>query len=311
MIEAIMEKKSILQNTFMLVVTALFCNLLWGTAIPAIKIGYQLFQIPSSDTASQILFAGIRFTLAGLLTLCIGSLSAKKLLLPNKKNISKIFMVSLFQTVLQYFFFYGGLAHASGVKSSIIESSLVFFTIILSAIFLHNEKNTAKKLLCCLPGFLGVLLINLNGQTLTLDFQWNGEGFILFSTIAASMATVLIKKYSADESPVLICGWQFFFGGLLMAAVGYCMGGTLSPVNSTAYLLLFYLGFLSAAAYSLWGLLLKYHPVSKVSVFSFTNPIFGILSSAVFLQEDPTALGWHLYAALLLVCVGIYLVNKD
>ena len=305
-----MEKKNILQNPWMLVFTALFCNFLWGTAFPSIKIGYSLFQIPADDMASQILFAGIRFTLAGILTLIIGSLSAKKVLMPSRKNSRIILEVGLFQTILQYFFFYGGLAHASGVKSSIIESSNVFIAIVLSAIFLHNESKLSKKLLYCLPGFIGVLLINLNGQTLTFDLAWNGEGFIFLSTIAACFATVLMKKYSANENTVLICGWQFVFGGMVMAAVGALLGGCLRSTTGSAWFLLLYLGFVSAAAYSLYGLLLKYHPVSKVAIFGFTNPIFGVLLSAFFLQEDLSALGWQLYIALALVCFGIYEVNK-
>lgn len=306
-----MNKKNILENPWMLVVTALFCNLLWGTAFPCIKIGYSLFQIPADAMSSQILFAGLRFTLAGIMTIVIGSVSAKKVLLPKKSNLLMILEVGLFQTVLQYFFFYGGLAHASGVKSSIIESCNVFFAIILSAVFLHNENNLGRKLLYCLPGFIGVLLINLNGQTLTLDMAWNGEGFIILSTIAACFATVLMKKFSAKENPVLICGWQFVFGGLIMTVAGYFLGGTLQPVQPSAWLLLVYLGFVSAAAYSLYGLLLKYHPVSKVAIFGFANPIFGVILSAWMLHEDVSALGWQLYVALALVCFGIYEVNKE
>ena len=37
------------------------CCFLWGSATPAIKTGYQLFQIQSSDAMSIILFAGMRF----------------------------------------------------------------------------------------------------------------------------------------------------------------------------------------------------------------------------------------------------------
>lgn len=306
-----MKNKSILQNPVMLVITALFINLLWGTAIPSIKIGYSLFQIPAGDTATQIFFAGLRFTLAGIMVIIIGSLSAKKILLPSKSNIFKIFAVSLFQTVLQYVFFYGGLAHASGVKSAIIGASLNFFVIPLTALFLHNEKNVGKKLLYCVPGFVGILLVNLNGQTLTFDMQWNGEGFILLSTLAASISTVLIKKYSSNESPVLICGWQFFFGGLFMGILGFFMGGHLAPINPQSWWLLVYLAFVSAAAYSLYSLLLKYHPVSKVSIYSFANPMFGIIFSAILLHEDLSSYGWHLYLAFFLVCLGIYLINRQ
>ena len=35
-----------------------------GSAFPCVKIGYRLFEITSEDVATQILFAGCRFTLA-------------------------------------------------------------------------------------------------------------------------------------------------------------------------------------------------------------------------------------------------------
>ena len=70
----------VLQKTWVLVVTAVFCCLLWGSAFPCIKVGYQLFEIPTGDSMSQILFAGIRFTLAGLMTVLAGSVLQKKML---------------------------------------------------------------------------------------------------------------------------------------------------------------------------------------------------------------------------------------
>ena len=76
-------------------------------------------------------------------------------------------------------------------------------------------------------------------------------------------------------------------------------------------MLLFYLAFLSAAASTLWGILLKYNPVSKIAVFGFMNPVFGVLLSALLLREGRQALGMKSVAALLLVCAGIYIVNRN
>ena len=42
-------------------------------------------QMDSADTASQIVFAGIRFTLAGLLVLAFASIREKKVMFPNKE----------------------------------------------------------------------------------------------------------------------------------------------------------------------------------------------------------------------------------
>ena len=40
------------------VLSAVFCCVLWGSASPAIKIAYELFRIDASDTASRLVLAG-------------------------------------------------------------------------------------------------------------------------------------------------------------------------------------------------------------------------------------------------------------
>ena len=100
------KKNELLSKTSVVCMLAFLCCGLWGSAFPCVKIGYEMFQIASKDMASQILFAGLRFTLAGMLVIIIGSLGNRKMLLPKKESIPKIIKLSLFQTILQYLFFY-------------------------------------------------------------------------------------------------------------------------------------------------------------------------------------------------------------
>lgn len=120
------NRKDFLQKTWVVCALALVCTFLWGSASPCIKLGYALFEIPSSETWTQILFAGTRFILAGILTILIGSALNRKMLVPTKSSVPSIAKLALFQTILQYIFFYIGLAHNSGVKASIINGSNTF-----------------------------------------------------------------------------------------------------------------------------------------------------------------------------------------
>lgn len=301
-------KEKWMQKTVVVWLGALLCCALWGSAFPCIKLGYRYFQIASDDTASQILFAGCRFALAGVLAIAIGSILGKRLLLPRKSAWGKIAMLSLFQTIIQYVFFYVGLANTTGVKASIIEGVNVFIAILVASLLFHQEKLTARKLLGCAVGFAGVVLVNVTGSGLDMSFRFTGEGFIFLSTIAYAFSSVFLKRYSKEEDPVMLSGWQFVFGGLILAVCGLLAGGRLTAVTGAGVAMLFYLAVVSAAAYSLWGILLKYNPVSRVTVFGFMNPVFGVLLSALLLQETES-LGVMSVAALILVCVGIYLVN--
>lgn len=303
------EKNIWLQKTPVVWLGAMLCCLLWGSAFPSIKIGYRLFEIGSADTASQILFAGCRFTLAGMLTILFGSLLAKEFLYPRKCEWSKVVCLCMLQTVLQYFFFYVGLAHTSGVKASIITALNVFMSILVASLLFHQEKLSVKKMGGCLIGFIGVVLVNMAG----MDFQFHltGEGFMILSTVAYAFSSVFLKRFSEQHHPVMLSGYQFMIGGLIMIAIGLIMGGRIETVKPAGLLLLVYLAMVSAVAYTVWGILLKYNPVSRVAVFGFVNPIFGVILSALLLQEKDQAGGWISLVSLALVCVGIYIVNHQ
>lgn len=287
------------------------CCLLWGSAFPCIKIGYALFQIEAADTASQIVFAGSRFTLAGILTVLIGSVLSRKMLVPAKSSWHMVFKLSMFQTVIQYLLFYIGLANTTGVKSSIIDASNVFFTILVSSFIFHYEKFSKNKLIGCILGFAGVVLINLNGAGLDTTISFMGEGCIILSTISHAFSSSLIKKFSMKENPVTLSGYQFTAGGFIMITAGLLMGGRLNGFTPASVGLLIYMAMISAVAYSVWGILLKHNPVGKVAVYGFINPIFGVVLSAVLLGEQNQAFTLQGLVSLILVCIGIYAVNRE
>ncbi len=305
-----MEKEHYLQKPMTVMMLALLCCFLWGSAFPCVKIGYDLFAIAAEDTMSQMLFAGCRFALAGVLVILFGSMLSKRVLAPEKKSIGMVVKLAMVQTVMQYVLFYIGVAHTTGVKSSIINASNVFISLILASLLFRFEKLTARKIVGCLIGFAGVVIINLNGNGLDASFSLKGEGAIFLSTVAYALSSGLIKLYSQKENPVTLSGYQFLIGGLVMIGIAFCMGGRITSGSAAAFLLLLYMALISAVAYTLWGILLKYNPVAKVAVFGFMTPVFGVLLSALLLGERNQAFGWRGIVALLLVCIGIYVVNK-
>ena len=129
----------------------------------------------------------------------------------------------MLQTVLQYFFFYVGLANTTGVKASIIEGVNVFVAVLVASLLFHQEKLTGKKIIGCLIGFAGVVIVNLGGS-MDMGFRLTGEGFIFLSTVAYAFSSVFLKRYSKDENPVLLSGYQFITGGITMCVIGLLMG---------------------------------------------------------------------------------------
>ncbi len=303
------DASSFFSKNYVVCICAIFCCMLWGSAFPCVKIGYKLFTVDTESVPSLMLFAGTRFSLAGVLVIVFGCISQRKLLTPKPKNLWRVGLLSVFQTSLQYTFFYIGLAHTSGVKSAVLNGLGVFFTIIIACFIFRTEKFNLIKLAGCVLGFGAVILINLNGD-FSFDFTMLGEGFIILSGLSAAVSAGLVKIFSKHENTAALCGYQFLFGGILLVIIGLSFGGTFRPTSAGSIFMLLYLAFLSACAFTLQGFLLKYNPVSKIAVFKSTNPLFGAVFSAVILGESDRLLSYATLIAIVLVCLGIFIINK-
>jgi len=299
-------KNKLLTSVIFVAFAAMFCCALWGSATPFIKIGYELI-LPERNIPSTILFAGVRFFTAGVVTVLIYSIARRKFLLPKTESLRSIINVSCFQTIIQYFLFYIGVANTTGVRATVISGSNSFFSILCATMLFRQENLTFKKIIACVIGFVGIILINLNG--LSFDLNFFGDGFVLLSNLAYGVSGALMKKYSVREDPVVISGYQFVFGGLVMIIVGVATGGVIAITSIKALSVLLYLSLLSAVAYSLWGVLLKYNPVSRVSIYSFMTPVFGVLLSNLMLTEKSNVSPVNLILALILICSGITILN--
>ena len=154
---------------------------------------------------------------------------------------------------------------------------------------------------------MGIILVNINGLDFTMNFT--GDCFVVFSSVAYGISSCLIKKYSNCENPVVISGYQFFIGGFVMAATGVLTGGIIEISSLLGLLVLIYLGFLSAIAYGLWSVLLKHNPVSKVTIYSFLIPVFGVILSNLMLTEKSNVSSVNLIITLILICTGVIMLN--
>ena len=288
---------------------AILCTVLWGSAYPAIKTGYALLNIEAHDVASQMVFAGQRFLLAGIFLIILSVLFRRHTGTITKTKVRQIVVLGLTQTSLQYIFFYLGVAFATGVKASILNATGTFFSVLLAHFIYHNDRLTQRKAIGCTVGFLGVFIVNFNQSLLDFQFSVLGEGSVIFAAFILAAASIYGKKISQGIDAMVMTAWQLAIGGLALLCVGYLFGGHSGDFDFASLSLLIYLACLSSAAFALWSVLLKHNPVSMVTIFNFLIPVFGSSLSSIFLGE--TILEWKNMVALILVCSGIYLVTKS
>ena len=298
-----------LQRGPVIILLALFCTILWGTAYPAVKIGYELFAIDAADGFGKLLFAGLRFTLAGLMTLAVSIMLQKKLVVPEHRHWSGIALLGIVQTTCQYIFFYLGLANTSGVTGSILYALATFFVVIFAHFMFPDDRMTLQKMIGCCIGFAGVFLITFDGSGMGGGFVFTGEGFIMLSTLSSALGSIISRSVTQGQDPVVVTGYQLTGGGLLLILIGLCGHGQFDDVTGRGLLLLLYMAFLSAAAFTVWTMLLKYNPASRIAIYNFLIPIFGTTFSVMFLGES--IFNARSLLALVLACAGIYIVNKE
>ena len=269
------------------VLLAIFCNVLWGCAFPFIKMGYRLFEIDPSNTASIFCFAGVRFML-GILLVLLGStlLQSRMPTFPKGKVFAECCVLGLWQTTIQYAFYYIAVAMLTGAFGGILNS-------------------TPAKTLGCTVGVAGVLIG-------TLGNHGGGSGWgvfcMLFATVVFTLSGPWNKSVTKKADSFAVCFLNLFVGGAALFVLGTALGGRLGSVTPLGILVLLYLAFICGAGYLLWALLMKNNPVSRIAIFGFVNPVVNVLLSAV-LNGEPL-FRWQYLAALVFVCVGIWLVNK-
>ncbi len=290
------------------VLLAITVNMLWGCAFPFIKVGYELFTIDTANTSSIFVFAGTRFTTSGLIVLIGASLVKRKpLLLPLQKSSLKVVGVGLLQTSFQYAMYYSAVALLAGKVGSLLNTSGSFFAVII-AHFLYGEKDrmTKRKALGCVIGCLGVTLACSSPDN---GFTLLGAALMLVSTLAFAFSGPANKAVCKEFDGFLVTGYNLTIGGVVLLALGLSTGGSIAVTSPLAYLDLAALCFISCVGFTLNAFLMKNNPVSRIGIFGMCIPITTNIICAIMFPESYSFGGLD-FVAILLVCLGIYFVNK-
>ncbi|MCP8969899.1 DMT family transporter [Ectobacillus ponti] len=286
---------------------AVFATFLWGSAFPFIKRSYTALDIAPHEVGEQLLFAGYRFFLAGLLVLLFFRLLGKRMTF-QPGTAGTVIKIGLFQTFLQYVCFYIGLSMSTGIQGAIISGTSSFFQIGLAHFMYKDDSFTVRKAAGILLGLAGVVLVNMTKGELRLDFGW-GELLLLMAALLYSYGNILAKEGSRSMDVGYLTAYQMLFGSLGLLLAGAVKTG-LFPFHFTgaAIGMLLYLSFLSAAGFLIWNTIMKYNKVGKVSMYICLIPVFGVMLSSLLLGEQ---LHWFVLLGLGAAAAGIIIVNQS
>ncbi len=300
--------KKLLMKPSIAISVAILCSVLWGSAFPVLKVSYDELQMSPDDVIAKMVFAGLRFLLAGILVLIFLFFMNRAAIKITKKQLGILLVLGVIQTAFQYYFFYNGLARVTGMQGAILSSGGIFFTILAAHFYYKDDRLSKQKVIGIIAGFSGIILANW-GQSLTLSFQWDGEGFMLMAGVTSAIATIMAKELATGIHPFAITGWQLTLGAVALLLIGLPqLDAGAIQFNALGSGLLVYSAFLSATAFALWYSLLKYHQAGRISMYKFITPVSGVLLSAMFIPGE--SLTWMLVVAFVMVAFGIIIVNR-
>ncbi len=301
--------KKILTNKYGAALTAIFCSVLWGSAFPVLKLTYEEMLLSPADYGARMILASLRFFLAGLLLLFAVRVGVRQTVKIKRNFWPAVALLGILQISLQYFFFYNGLARTTGMKGAILQSSGIFFIVLLAHFYYKNDRISWSKVFGLATGFAGIVLINW-GENFSFNFTVTGEGFLIMAGLTSAFAMLIAKSLAQDINAFVLTAWQMILGSILLFVAGILYKGTVYlHFTSLAIGLLIYSVFLSATAFSLWYAVLKYNKAGEIAVYRFAIPIAGAILSAIFISGE--SLNILVVGALILVTAGITTVNNS
>ncbi|MBR5469146.1 MAG: DMT family transporter [Paludibacteraceae bacterium] len=297
---------NIFQQPIWVMLFAIIAATAWGWAYPLIKLGFKEFAITQEMTSSKMLFAGIRFTISGLIILTIARTSHRSFNTKNHLGWLYIITFALINTTFHYTFFYIGLSHSEGARAAILNSSGTFILVLLACALFKSDRLTFQKIIGCTIGFSGIIALNIENGT-NSNFTFMGDGMIILNALCSAFAGLMTRGLSQRIDIFVGTGYSLAIGGIMLIIPGILFGGTLSVITFNGIIILTLLICISALGFTLYNKLLSCNPVGKVAIFNSLIPIVGALTSCLCLNEP---FYWKYLIAALLATTGIYVINR-
>lgn len=281
------------------ILALIVANIIWGAAAPIYK------YVMSQGTLDPMTLAFSRFFLASIILFPF----VIKDLKIQRRDIIFIFFIG-FTLTIHIGLLNIGLVYTSSINAPIIGTAAPLFLVPISFLLL-KEHFSLKKVIGCIVGFIGVLVILLlpiieKG----LDGSIGGNLLLVASTFGAIAHIVLTKEVIGRYKPMALVWWTFLLSTLFFTPFMFL---THSPILEKGFLSvdlfgIIYAGiFASIICYALFYYALKKLEASDVSMFTYLDPVVTILIAIPLLGEIPTV--EYIFGALL-VFAGIYIAER-
>jgi drug/metabolite transporter (DMT)-like permease len=268
-----------------------------------------------------LLFAGTRFTAAGVLLLLY--VSTKDVAVRFRaKDGARVITVSLLMITLCYGPLFWGMQYIDSGTAAVLEMSLTPIALLCFALLFREETLDLKRILAIVLGVLG--LIVLFGPSTSNGNVSEPEAFVgasLWGAFAVASAaftygygSVLARPLLRSYPALFVAGITTLLGGLvlLVTAIGFepgalaALSGNWGTIAWVGWFFLVIFG--SLIGYTTYMRLLRDIGASRAGSYAFVSPVIAVALGALFFSEQVTVFD---VIGILVMLSGAYLAMAE
>ncbi len=252
--------------------------------------------------------SAIRAVLALVILLPLAWSHIKNAPRPNKRELLQLLIVGMFGITIPYISLLMGLEHATGTNASIVFATMPVITNILLFV-LHKIKPSKFQAIGMSISFLGLLIVFTQGSpTHILSFKLGlGEMILFINVLSIGLFNLIGQSVMEKFSSLVTSVYSLIFAIVMLIPLGtwQLISEGWKPLSISAWLIVFYMGFLSAGV----AFFLNLYGISKIgsgqaSIFNNLQHVFSIALSVIILNES---LAFYHWIGFTLVIFGVIL----
>jgi len=277
---------------------ALLTAIFWGGMLVTVKIALE--GVP------PLALAGIRFVVGTVVVLIWMALRRIPIRFQPGEGRGLFQLAILF--VAQMGVLNIGTDHTLAGRATVLNATYPFFTALFAHFMLTGDRLTLPKTIGMICSFIGIIIVFAESFALGQLAYLLGDLLALSSGMLLGLRMVYMKRLSRGIHPGRLLVWQSLFSIPIFFAFSLIFESRFDyQISLRIVSAILYQGVVVAGiCFIVWTLLLRRYMASRLGVFHFATPLFGVFFSHLMLGE-PVSLG--LIASMLLVGVGIVIVN--
>jgi drug/metabolite transporter (DMT)-like permease len=247
-------------------------GLIWGSNFVFMKWAAVLIS------PVQVVFLRVLF---GFLPILVFALYRRALRLSDLRHWPHFVVMSLLATAFYYYAFAQGAHLLPSSVAGMLSGAIPLFTFVMTALFLKQERVTARRVAGIVVAFLGVFLIAAPWSSGGGQLNLSGVLYMILGSLSLGSSFVYARRFISklDISPLALSTYQVGFALCLLAVVTPFAG--LNNIGRSAVALtglVFGLGLTgTGVAYVLYYYIVQRMGAVQASTVTYLPPVVALL----------------------------------